>query len=383
MNQVDDFWDNLFLRLVELAEGRDGYKPTTMELTDPLTARYLFEHIVTGAWNLRTLYALYHAVNYNDAMESLRALFQGKKSKMDYLFRGYAALPAFPLINEILDTYVGPFVAEPGGPILATLLSHYNLNWGTNNCIEHTDAIRIDEATEITNLLNDIEYSLLEVSGLSSEGDDNSDYRLLRSIFKMLGMPTLNLVPAPVQHNPAMWDYLQFRELFSFRDTQGGGADKMIYYPVNNDEEETHLTRVVPQGLAINRLFWAGAGPVYSAQDYLQEANTANVIYGMLMSALDSVDPRSVCAYYTREDEWAESNAELDMSAADSVQDYIWAQPWHSKHQWAYTAIVEQEAEEHFAPYESGIQVFRMPHAHIGEYLRVILHEDFGIPCQR
>jgi hypothetical protein len=389
MNQVDYFWDNAFKWLVELAEGRDGYKPSSYELTDAKCLLYFLEHTVAQRWNVQVLYEAYFTVMANEAMGTLRDDFSGKKARMEYLYRQGNAIPTIPLVNDFLEKFAHTLMPYPGGPIYIPLLSSEGLNWGTNSVTAWSDPIDIDGSGVIADLLTDCELSLKEIHGESSDANDKADYRLIDSLLRMLGFGTLKGAPRTTKLDPAKIEYMTSGEAFTFQDDQGAiGDDIVVYYPsyaIANNPDEWNLQR---KGmLTPDDLFWCGVGPTYFMQSttagkFNRSTPDDLTMYGCLFRGPWAL-PYSHQRIYTAEDGWADIVATEDMSDSDAIRDVLWQYPWIMANPWSYYAVRQQETPENYETPIPWNYKFEMPMGHVPEYYRVRLHRDFGIPYER
>lgn len=403
MAQVDYFWDNAFKWLVELAEGRDGYRPDTWELTDAKTLRYYLEHLLFAGWNLRAAYPLYYLTMEREGMGTLRDDFAGKKARMEYDIRQMRGFVSIPLIDELIDMYAGPKFMFPGGPLYTCFLDGYNLNWGTNNQHNWLAPIDLDNGTTggaagaaLGHLLSNVEYSIKEIHGETTDANDKADYRKIDSLLRMLGFGTMKMNVAPAAPDPLTIEYMLNREAFVFLDTQGAlGDDIMVSYPseiygtLTNDIQ---IRRDCIQKRDGDRLWYAGLCPEYChAYDTRYKYNVDTPDDGVRFGAIfkgggDESDVShftSLFRVYTMEDGWIDSVGGGDVSDQDFLEDMVWSMPWILRHQSSRIAVIQQDTVEAYNEAEALGTSLTLPLGHIWEGLRVVLHEYFGIPYQR
>jgi hypothetical protein len=343
------------------------------------------EHAFTAAWNLRVLNALMQAVNYNEGMLTLMDDFAGKYRRINDMMNVWRGVRVIPLIDQLLDKFCRVVVPYPGGPIFAQLVEHATLNWGTNNTTNWAVAIDLDRgvtaADVVKLLLDDIEYSFEEITGQSSDADDKADYRLIANILAALGFPTLKLEETRVEENPALWSELQFFERFDFFDTKGVGADTCHYHPLAADAEAS-IHRACPKDYPLDWRDFIGFMPNAAMFSEVETADD-NVLYGIMRaSATSGYQVKHLHRVYTPEDGWFSTIGALDLTAADSIQDYIWSMPWITRHIFGAMAISSEEPEEEYFMYGPGMDSVKewiQVHDHLGEGLYIALHrKEFG-----
>jgi hypothetical protein len=392
MNTADiSPWFTMFNRLIEKCELPPyNYTPSTQELTSSLNFYKRFNQTLYGAWNLKILNQLRQLVMVNEGMYTLYDDFAGKYRRISELIDLYRSIRVFPLIDRILDKYCNVLQPYPGGPIYAQLLDAPRDSdfAGTNPCTQWTVAIDLDRgvtsADVVKKLLDDIQSVWYEMMGQSVNADFNTDQRLISNIMGALGFPTLKLELGDVRVDPLMFSMLQFHGLFCFDDNQGAGADTQILYPVWSDVDDTaHLTW--PAGYHFDDLDFMGILPY--AGNALEQAISGQdvacwgVISPGLWLDLDG-DAQVVKAHrvHTIEDGWTSTLGNVDMSAADTVQDYIWKYPWISRHMYGPTAVGVQESEElywYYGPEQFQEYDVRLDDFAIGYY--VALHrKEYG-----
>jgi hypothetical protein len=384
--RADDFLEDVFTRLVEKCESPPfNYTPSTQTLNDNTAVRYREEHVLTSVWNLVQLNALMQATQYNEGMNTLVDDFAGKYRRINDLMVAWRGIRTIPLINQIIDKYCRVMVPWPGGPILATLLDHNDLYWGTSD--PSTDwAAAIDLDRGVTSgdvlklLLDDIEESYEEVSGQSSDTDYRSDYRLITNIMAALGFGTVQIPERRLEVNYPMWAYQQFHELFIFLDTKGVGADTIHGHPVAADAD-ANIHRTFPAEYALDKLDFCGIWP-WAVRDTEDETSTSNVVHGMLRHSPEY--GTLLHRVYTQEDGWFSTAGTLDLTAADSLQDYIWSMPWVTRHVFGAMAISSEDPEEEYFSYGVGkLKELIMPMDHMYEGLWIALHsadQGYDVP---
>jgi hypothetical protein len=387
--RLEEAWEGMFVRLVEKCEAPPfNYTPATQELTDPTTLRFYHEHCLHIGFNLVILNALMQGVYYCEGMNTLADDFSGKYRRINDLLGWARSLVCLPLISNIIDKFARVVVPYPGGPIYAELMEAILLNWGSSDGITNwSAAIDLDRGVTSSDvvklLLDDVERSYEEISGESADAEDKADYRLIRNIMTALGFPTMVVPERRIEENAPMWEYLQFYELFAFHDNKGAGTDTVHYHPIAADAE-SQIHRATPVGYVRDALDFMGIR-ANAAKASEVEPSGDNVVYGVLGLPMATTYGKKLHRVYTPEDGWFSTIGDLDLTAADSLQDYIWAQPWNTKHIFGAMAISSEDPEEQYFVYGPGRQEeWIQVHDHLAECYRVGLyrkeHGGFDVP---
>jgi hypothetical protein len=330
------------------------------------------------------------ATPYNEGMHTLMDDFAGKYRRINDLMTAFRGVITLPLIDRIIDKFCKVVVPYPGGPIYATLLSHYELNWGSSAAHDWAVAIDLDRGVTGTDvvkiLLDDIEASYEEITGQSADANDKADYRLIDNAMAVLGFGTCKVPEIRVEVDPLYFEYIQFHNLFTFVDDQGVGADTMEGYPVA-DALSSVIHRSWPDGYTPDYLDFCGILPnAVKASEVGLAAD--NVIYGVLPVSPYTSGFIPCHRVYTPEDGWFSTAGVLDLTAADTLQDYIWDMPWVTKHIYGSKAIGVQDPEEDYWVYGPSMPFETlMPHDHLGEGLFLAYHKSeyggFDVPVAR
>jgi hypothetical protein len=338
-------------------------------------------------WNLVQLNALMQAVFYNEGMQTLMDDFSGKFRRINDLITAFRGIRCLPLIGKIIDKFCKVCVPHPGGPIFASLMEHYGLNFGTNSTTNWGVAMDLDRGVTagdvIKLILDDIELSFEEITGQSSDAGDRADYRLIVNIMAALGFPTAVVPERRLEVDGAMWSEMQFYELFAFFDTKGIGDDTQHFHPVVDSADDV-IHRACPSDYTLDFLDFIGFLP--SACSVTEDTSGDYVLYGILNTS-PTTPSKLVHRVYTPEDGWFSTVSALDLTAADSLQDYIWSMPWITRHIFGAMAISSEDPEEEYFLYGPGMmrnQEWIQQHDHIGEAYYLALHKSeyggFDIP---
>jgi hypothetical protein len=381
-SRVDSNWAGMFEKLLAKVEiPPANYTPATQSLTDTGNLRYEAEHALCSGINLTILRALMQGIFYNEGMNTLMDDFAGKYRRINDLCNAWAGVRVPPFVNMLIDKFARVCVPYAGGPIYTYLLEHYGLNWGTNSATNWGVAIDLDRGVTsddvVRILLNDIELSYEELMGQSTDADDKADLRLIQNIYGVLGMPTLVIPDRRVEVDPAWWAEMQFYELFCFLDNKGEGTDTAHYHPLAVDAE-AQIHRAHPQGYNWDWRDEIGFLPNAAMYSEIEDTDS-NVVYGILRKGVSGY-VKPVHRVYTPEDGWFSTTGNLDLTAADSLQDYIWMMPWVTKHIFGAMAISSEDPEEQYFMYGPNVDVeWVQPHDHIGENLNLMLHKkEYG-----
>jgi hypothetical protein len=324
------------------------------------------------------------SVQYNEAMHTLIDDFSGKYRRINDLMNAFRGVRCLPLISQLIDKFCQVVVPYSGGPILAHLMEHYMLNWGTSNPSTNWGvAIDLDRGVSSTDviklLLDDIEESFEEISGESSDSEDRNDYRLIVNIMAALGFPTAVVPEVRVKEDFPLWSYLQFYDLFCFYDTKGAGQDTAHYHPVAADVD-AQIHRAFPAGYACDFRDWIGFWP-NASKSTEHEAGADNIVYGIMRPGAVAGDHKLAHRVYTSEDGWFSTIGSLDLTAADTLQDYIWSMPWVTKHIFGAMAISSEDPEEEYFIYGANKLANEcvLVHDHLGEgYYIALQKKEFG-----
>jgi hypothetical protein len=285
--------------------------------------------------NLTVLNCLMQATNYNLGMHTLIDDFAGKYRRINELMGIVRGRRGIELISRLIEKFSPPVVPYPGGPIYAELWSYANLNWYNNQVTDWLVAIDIDRGVTsgdvIKLILDDTLLSLKEIMGESGDTTTDQDYRLIANILAALGFSTVRVPEVRLSSNPAMWEHLQFDELFGFMDNKGAGADTWHYKPVAGSVD-AQIHRFHPKGYTTDYLDFIGYLPNAA---YATEVTDNDLVYGCLPLGLNGPGNIQAHRIYTIEDGWFSTWGAMDLTAADTLQDFIWSAPWITKHRYS------------------------------------------------
>jgi hypothetical protein len=388
--QVDVFWENLYANLVHMGEAKLGYRHTPYALTtDATQIRFMVEHYVTAVANVRALWAVLHSATYNGALQSCRDTLKTYRSRLDYQHRVLSSVPMPDMFRELAVMRGTPVIPYAGGPVFINTYSHEDLDyaatytphdWSSDSHKGPTPA----DATDLGNFLDDIDGSILELTGQTGNALTDADVRDILALFQMMGigkgLPELGTISESAQ----MYDEYLSRNAGIYFDTSGLGADTFCFWPVLKNSAATLMTDIPRRGkgapndwiLSGQCNLWAAGGNTTTLVD---QAESDDIVFWGHFAPV-SLAYNFAGYVYTVEDGWEYVFIHHDMSAANELQGIIGGHPWASRHQFFDIMVAEQVSEEHRFELDPVDWSFSQPANTISEIYRSMLATAWGVP---
>jgi hypothetical protein len=390
----DHFWPDVYLMLHEMAQYRDGYKSQDAALDTAARARYRDEMILTIKINIRVLWSLYHCVLYNEGTKTMVPGFAGKRRRMQELLEWSNKLVYPQEWDEVIAYWSTVFVPYPGGPVCYNLFSPKAITNDTSGTFTAFTAINRPDLTltaDVTGLLDDILLGLTEIDRYSgATAAWVNDYKLLTSIYKMMGFPTPQTPVAGLTVSPQHFVDQFMNESFYYTDNKGAGTDTFVCSDDIGGDIEA-LIDVQADG-PVSPLWWKGLLGIY-AFDLQDSATSGYAAITEKIAAMGlvrdsewavpgNIEKCRCQRLYTPEDGWYEPVTELDFTAAAGLQAFIWSLPHITVNPKSWESIRSEEAEEDYLRGfgKEGKAGFQMPWDHNGQRYREFLYNAYKIP---
>jgi len=382
-NGIVNFLVDAYPLLTQKAEMEQGYRHTPTALTDTTNLRNYVNHWVSAAMNTRTLLGLGQIAGYNAAATYVSGQVATLIRRATRALGALASLPMPQLFRDFATSRSEIYVGRPGAPVCWDLMVHARLNWGTNNAYAWVGNGQPTTAI-LTEVMEDIELSIDEIIGRSSDANDNVDYRAIITLLNFLNVPKGLAAPAGLQVNPYLWDD-RFRNAWNCIDTHGIAGDQCVAYP---DDSQTF--GILRRGMGpVTPFVYGGMGMVYAADfNQLAVANDG-ILYGCLRHGCTAAAGFPPGTYwntelYNEEDGWLNINNVIDYGDATALVEFLSDQSIYLLHDSFPAAVTGQAATpEARLDMSSCDWEFYQSIEDVGEIYRVMLGQAFGIPSGR
>jgi hypothetical protein len=396
----DIFWPQLFPFMVGLAEGRDGYKTTTDQLTNYAANVNAFKvrdlKIVALKATIRVLWTLFHTLHYNKATYSMYSGLGSYRSRLSRLLDLSDTLVYTPELEPWIQFLSKVFVPYPGGPVMFRWINFEQTFTHTNHQTYqdwHTALGNPDfsSSTEVGYIIADCELLLKALTGQHTNANYKTDFRLIESILNMLSFPTPKTPVKSIEVDAMAFADL-FRGGFWAYDNKGAGDDVIVGYPDCKGSMDTLIP--IQMDHPLDELDWMGLKQVYAFEHPTQATGSPwsklaedMVAYGCVLPNYP-LSVTTICPayrYYTLEDGWIDGADVLDVTDVSGCQDWLWNHPLGSNHQWASHLIDSEETEEWYnVEFARPASVrFQMPFSHVQEAFTHWNHSRYKVPMVR
>jgi hypothetical protein len=378
-----------------MAQARDGYRSTD---APPLTTTTLPREVMELAFgisvNIRAINGAMQALLVNSGMRTMMDAFNA--IPVDRITRALERsnqLKYEPFLGPWIEYWSSIFSPYDNGPIVINTINLQDLNVNlppANGAFHDWNGTMPDwtSATDLDYMLDDIELGLSMLLDFNLGANDLADYQKMVSLWNMVGHMTPSPAAPILKTDYSHWVHQFKLSAFHFRDNKGGGVDTHAYWPDMRGNEDT-MVNVNYMGNApgTDDLYWVGAKGAYGfeADDddtpgYTAAANDLTSLGSFIQVYPDETnDFKYITKVYTQEDSWQPFAANLDFTAADDVQDYVWRCPWITQHPEAYRAINSEDAYETYR-YNMDDPGVQLPIGTFGRAYRKYLISQTNLP---